>query len=377
MKLSELAPFSAVLIGLTGLLSAAGVAPAYAASVNDGGLQLVRSYTGNLSWSIDGLGSNSGTGTLQIEKPAGGSVVAAFLMVAANLFTGDVGSADLADFRLDGSVPSFTDDASDTVTRFRNFFADVTTIVAPTVNAAPAGVVSVAVDEGAFAANVDGSALVVIFQDPAISVSSVALFFGTSNTIDSQFELAFSALTAPQTQDVRLSVGSAYSAFAAQNTVITVNGQTLTEQAGNFDDCDEYVPGDEDFLNWTCADGSLVTAGGVGDSLTNPVIGLPWTTTSDDELYSLTPFVAVGDTAITVDTSNASNDDNLFFAAFYLEAVALPGAIPIGRASGPTLPATGPSGLAPIGGAAGVVLVVGLVSLGVSRRRASASITRV
>ena len=39
---------------------------------------------------------------------------------------------------------------------------------------------------------------------------------------------------------------------------------------------------------------------------------------SDDELYNLIPFVKNGDTSITVDTLNPSNDDNIFFAGFFL-----------------------------------------------------------
>src|SRR5205823_3032987 len=42
----------------------------------------------------------------------------------------------------------------------------------------------------------------------------------------------------------------------------------------------------------------------------------------DDELYDLRPFVSPGDTELTVATSNPSNDDNIFFAAFVLQNAA-------------------------------------------------------
>lgn len=388
---------------IAGLVAAGGIAPAHAtteapdgvgnaaadalepgsldpslapaASVDDGGLQLIRSYTGNLSWSIDGLGVYTGsTGTFDVEKPAGATVAAAFLIVAG---FDTIETADLADFRLGGVQPTFSDDATDTSYGFRNFFADVTTIVAPIVNAAPAGSQTIAVDEGSNSVSdtIEGSALVVIFDDPAISVSSIALYFGTSQTTGDQFELSFDALTQPQTEDLRLSIGSAFSYGSGQNSVLEVNGQLLTEQAGHFDDCAEFVPGDEDSGTWTCDNGALVTVGGVGDNLDNPVIGDPWTTTSDDELYSLTPFVSVGDSSFEVTTGNSSGDDNIFMAAFFLDEVELIGAAPL-SAPDPELAATGASGSASLAGVALLALLTGLGAMVISRRTRRAGAAR-
>lgn len=341
-----------------------------AASTVDPGVLLVRSYTGSLNWSIDGQSSISGaTGVLEVEKPAGSTVLAAYLMVAAfNLFD----PSDLSTFRLGGVAPTFTDDVRESSGNFRNYFADVTTIVAPVVNAAAPGVTTISVDEGSRFMAIEGSALVVIFDDPAIARSSIALYFGVSiapgaNPVADTYSLAFDPLTLAQTQDVRLSIGSAYSFGSNQNSTVTVNGQTLTQQAGHVDDCDEFVPGDEDFANWVCFDSSLITVGGVGDSLTNPTIGGPWTTTADDELYSLSPFVQVGDTTLDVETL-AVNLDNIFFAGIFMNGVQVVGATQIG-ADDDALAATGPAPLGSAGAIGMLAVVLGMIAVLVARAR--------
>ena len=79
----------------------------------------------------------------------------------------------------------------------------------------------------------------------------------------------------------------------------------MTSAAGNFDD------GQND-------DGALVTVGGVGDSTANPSDPFDSTTTNDDELYTLSPFLANGDTQITLETANPSDDDSIFVAVIYV-----------------------------------------------------------
>ncbi len=347
-----------------GTSSSDAVAPT--ASVDDGGLRLMHAFTGNLNWSVDGLGINppAQTGTLTVEKPAGSAVIRAYLMLAS---FAEVEVAGLSDVRLNGAAPSFTEVATDTAYGFRNFMADVTSIVRPTIDGANAGSISIAINEGANAPRIEGSALLVVFDDPAVSISSIALYFGTSQTSGDNFSLAFDTLSEPQTQDLRMSIGSAYSYGAEQNTAVSVNSQPLSDVAGHFDDCDAFVAGDEDDANWLCNDGALLTVGGVGDSLTNPVVGQPWTTVSDDELYSLSPFVEVGDTQIEVQTLNESGDDNVFMAAFYLDEIELEGAERVSA----ELAETGASETAGLLGAGVLALLVGAAALLVSRRRAA------
>ena len=67
--------------------------------------------------------------------------------------------------------------------------------------------------------------------------------------------------------------------------------------------------------------GALITAGGVGDTNANPPNPNQIANSNpryDDELYNLSPFVNTGDTNINVATRNPSNDDNVFFAGFFI-----------------------------------------------------------
>lgn len=347
-----------------GTSSSGAVAPT--ASVDDGGLRLMHAFTGNLNWSVDGLGINppAQTGTLTVQKPAGAAVIRAYLMLAS---FPEVDVDGLSDVRLNGAAPSFTEVATDTQYGFRNFMADVTSIVRPTIDGASAGNISIAINEGANAGVIEGSSLIVVFDDPAVNLSSIAIYFGTSVTTGDNFTLAFNTLSEPQTQDLRMSLGSAFSYGEGQSTVVSVNGETLSDVAGHFDDCDEFVAGDEDGGNWTCNDGALITVGGVGDSLTNPVVGEPWSTVNDDELYSLAPFVEVGDTQIEVQTLNQSGDDNVFMAVFFLDEIELEGAERVSA----ELAETGASETAGLLGAGVLALLVGAAALLVSRRRAA------
>jgi hypothetical protein len=59
----------------------------------------------------------------------------------------------------------------------------------------------------------------------------------------------------------------------------------------------------------------LLTAGDYYDSNANPLN--PFSKDPDDKLSSLVPFVTAGDMAILVDTSNPSEDDNIFLAAVF------------------------------------------------------------
>jgi hypothetical protein len=81
--------------------------------------------------------------------------------------------------------------------------------------------------------------------------------------------------------------------------------------------------GGNDDGNFVAANGSLMTVGGIGDSTGNPDPACAGGA-GDDELYNLalgnsadpTPFLQTGDTSITFNTSNPTNDDNVFFLGF-------------------------------------------------------------
>lgn len=105
--------------------------------------------------------------------------------------------------------------------------------------------------------------------------------------------------------ELSLGIGFSFTPDACgQCSEIDVNGQDLTDVAGNFDD-------------GFGSNGGLITVGGYDD----PLVSSPPASAADDhERYDLTSFLSDGDMQIVIDTLNPSNDDNIFLAAFYLGA---------------------------------------------------------
>ena len=316
---------------LASLLSVVSVsAPASAAvtlpattSWTNAGLQQMALLTGRLKTSIDGFGSTTGSGQIQVEKPtANAKVVAAFVTLVGT--TGTSNLATPSDVLLGGQAISFSHVATVTQnTAFRNFFADVTTLVKPTVDAAGAGILDLAVDEGAGQSSYDGLSLIVVFDDPNTVWSSVLVAFGASKSAGDSFSLAFPALNANELAGHRLSVGIGFGFQGNNNsgqastiditTSSLASASRIAEYAGSFDD-------------GAAANGALITVGGIGDSNANPIIGAPFTHPADDELYNLSGLLNVGDTELTIKTRNASGDDNLFQAVFFINRVSITGA---------------------------------------------------
>ena len=110
--------------------------------------------------------------------------------------------------------------------------------------------------------------------------------------------------------DLGLGISFSYQSGGSQQfSTVDVNGQRVSSAAGGEDDGQP-------------ANGALITVGGVGDSNANPSDpnAPPTNPRSDDELYSLLPFVNTGDTTIQVATRNPSGDDNIFYASLVLNS---------------------------------------------------------
>ena len=368
-----------------------GTSPAFAYDVpsswSESGLKVVVNEVGTYSWSIDGLGTKIGTGTgnLDVNKPAGATVHKAYLMAAQVRDAAKPTLGAPSTVLLNGSAVTFELESLDASTGcsgpcfFNNYFADVTSLVSSTLNAAGTGLTTISIDEGVDESNdplIEGTALIVIWNDPAIDVSTIILAFGNSNPEGDNFSLAFDALTSPQLEDLQMSIGDTFSYQTpsdsisdSQASAITVNGQALADAAGGFDDCYVDGQGADPILHWDCEDGALISVGGVGDATTNPTLPVsdPIGEQPDDELYSLSPFVQVGSTSIEVQTRNPSSDDNVFFAAFNLKHII---ATVSTDGAAPTLPNTGLDGRSAglLGALAALVVVVGAVALASARR---------
>ncbi len=301
-------------------------------SWTNAGLQEMLRISGPITVSVDGAGFTTRTGTIQVDKPANSTVIAAYLTSAVTM-----DATAPSGVTLEGQAVTFSHTAHSGY--FYNYFSDVTSIVQPLIDAAGAGTTSLTIDEGAVAPTTgsnDGEELVVIFNDPAKPVSSVILAFGASQSAGDSFSMNFPALTNMNFQHATLSLGIGFSyqvANRSQQTDVKVSTssnsspQWVSQTAGGQDD-------------GQASNGALLTVGGIGDSTDLPALT---TTANDDEFYSLDSFLTLGDSSLTFNTRNASADDNVFQAVLYLEGVAVDGAVTVGSAPTVTVPPSNPT----------------------------------
>jgi hypothetical protein len=294
-----------------------GTGPREASSV-EGGQSLAPVVTeyGRVTLSVDGLGSNSGGGIIQVEKPAGATVRRAYMAAASTGFSGYTIQA--GNIKINDNFVAFTTTVPcSAAVACVNHWAEVTSIVKPIVDGAPAGRVDLIVTEDAsVTTRIDGEILAVIFDDPNRTAdSTIVLLFGAQNVAGDTFSIGLSEPLDTSNPDLILNLGLGIS-FGAQVTnqpqpqfsEVSVNQQRMTSAAGGQDD-------------GALANGALLTVGGLDDSTDNPAdphAGPAGNPRSDDELYNLLPFVENGDTSIEVFTLNPSNDDNIFFASLLL-----------------------------------------------------------
>ncbi|MFT7679980.1 MAG: hypothetical protein ACI8QC_003986 [Planctomycetota bacterium] len=280
---------------------------AFLANTASAQLSGVVTEDGLISTSTSAIGTNDPNGgLLDVMKPNAGSTVrSAYLAAATHGPTIAAGDINLA-----GSPVTFTNHATNSF--FENYFTDVTGIVQPIIDGAGAGLTQLAVTEGPNNNSIDGTILIVIFDDPAVTTSAgVIILFGGQNTTGDQFTISLAApldLTDPNataTMGLGISFGFQGTSGTSMISEIDVNGARLTSSAGGEDDGGPF-------------NGGLITMGGLGDSTMNPANPFGGSTgfDTDDELYTLLPFVMTGDTQIIVDTINPTNDDNIFVGLF-------------------------------------------------------------
>ena len=193
---------------------------------------------------------------------------------------------------------------------FHNVFADVTSIVAPLVDPASAGIVPVSVFEVG-TDSINGTVLVVIFNDPNQGPdNSVILLFDDQATGGETFSVQLGAQIAADTAKLDFGLGIGHSFQGPNGTpmvnLVDVNGSRLTSSAGGEDD-------------GIAENGGLITLGGIGDDNFNPPDPLAPSSglRTDDELYDLRPpFVSPGGQEIKVFSFNPTDDDNIFFSYF-------------------------------------------------------------
>ncbi len=289
----------------------AGFDQVTAASTLSGGINPLVTETGQITLSIDGVGTD-GAGTFQVEKPAGATVRGAYMAAAS---TGYCTGCQIANgwITLNGTGVSWAQTTPSFIFS-TNYWSEVTGHVKATLDAAAPGIVNISVSE-TNSGQIDGSVLAVIFDDPnQTTVNTVSLLFGAQRIAGDDFYLGLSNPldTSVPGLVIDMSLGISYGYQpGGQVSLVDVKGQRLTSSAGGQDDGQP-------------ANGALITVGGVGDSNANPS---PYAAASsvrtDDELYNLIPFLADGDQVVPIHTQNPSNDDNIFFAAFFLTVEAV------------------------------------------------------
>jgi hypothetical protein len=263
-----------------------------------------QTFTGTVGLSTDGFGSLSSNGSISASVPTGSTVLAAYLYSATFSTSGS------PTVSLNGNAVTFGAPVPNATAccALASHRADVTSIVKPIIDGGAGGIYNFNVFEGN--SNIDGEALVVVYSNATLAQATVGILDGfasvTGDTTSINFADPLDPTQAGFFAEMRLGIG--FSCCVTQNSRVEVNGQLLTTQAGNMDDADNMSP----------SNGRLITVGGFDDpfSPANP------TYADDHERYDLTPFIAAGDTSITVDTFNASRDDNIFLTTFWTSGLA-------------------------------------------------------
>lgn len=270
-------------------------------------LSTFKNFTGNVAVSTDGFGALSNSGTISADVPAGATVLGAYLYTAVfrnQAHTGVGGTLGGFAVPYGASVPNTSPSALGCCA-LSSARADVTSIVAPIINGGPGGIYNFAVTETSDSQ--DGEALVVVYSLASLPVATVAILDGFSAVSGDSASITFASPLDPTAAGffAEMRIGDSFSC-CDQKSSIKVNGVTVTENAGNYDD------------GLDLADGSLITVGGFDDPFSPllPAYG------DDHERYNLVPQIALGDTIIKVDSLNPDATDNIFLEVFHVSGIA-------------------------------------------------------
>jgi PEP-CTERM motif-containing protein len=273
----------------------------------------------NAALSIDAacaIGCNAEQNALQTDVPSNATVVAAYLYVA-DIFGGNAqpnGSVVLAGNTL--NLSTFTR-LTPNVNPANTYRLDVTSIMKPIIE----GTGGLQTHSYVENFDMDGAVLVVAYRNASTQGGTAIILDGELALQGDTTTLGFSSPY--QGGDVIMSMADSFSFQpAGQFTRVDITTSSnstprrLTGCAGGQDDGGGF-------------DGGLITAGGIGDSPTNPNVspcfdGDAGGPRADDELYNLAlgndqnpaGFLTKGDTSVTFNTINPSNNDNVFALFF-------------------------------------------------------------
>lgn len=321
-----------------GLAAVVGLCMLFGGTAAQASLTSFQSFNGNVALSTDGWGGLDGSGVISASAPNGSTVMAAYLYTATQN-----SSVVPTAVTLNGNSVTYTNTSANATAccDLRSHRVDVTSIVKPVIDGGAGGVYNFNIEEGANNSAIDGHALVVVYSNPSLPDASVGILDGFASVTGDTTSINFAQALNPGDPGffAEMILGINFSCCDQKSTV-EVNDQVLTQNAGNNNDGEDL------------ANGSLITVGSFDDAVSalNPSYA------NDTERYDLSSFITSGDTSIKIDTINASQDDNIFLAGFYVSGEAGFNAPP---PSTPAIPLP----------AAGWLMITGLGGLAALRRR--------
>lgn len=273
------------------------------------GLTVFNTFQGNIGYSSDGFGSTAAGGVISASVPAGSTVLAAYLYTAT-IF--NASNASISGTTLNGSAVSFNPlvaQVPNLCCGLASARADVTSIVKPIIDGGVGGVYNFNISESSTSSQ-DGEALVVVYSNPTLGISTFVILDGFSASTGDNFAVNFANPLSPAAPGfhAEMALGISFSAInqsPIQQSDVTVNGTVISRNSGGNDD-------------GQLANGALITVGGFDDPFSTLLPTYP----NDHERYDLQPHITAGDTTINVATRNPSGDDNIFLAMFFVDGLA-------------------------------------------------------
>ena len=287
-------------------------------------LSVLNTFTGNELVSTDGCGSKTASCTLQSNIQAGSTIQAAYLYSSTFTSTTDPNGITL------GKGGATTTPIFIPLGLNNGFLqawrADVTNFVQ--TNANIGSLTTWTVTEGGKTSVLDGEAIVIVYSNAGAqpNTHTILILDGFSASTGDIAKIGFTALPVGFTAHMFLGDGFSFDGInplapdaISQVSTITVNGTNITTVAGHCDH-DQDGPG-------SCDNGNLFTMGSSNaGSKTDPFTPFPCAGLgcigSDHEAYDLGNVFKVGDIAGTLNTLNASGDDNIFLEVFDISGTA-------------------------------------------------------
>jgi hypothetical protein len=183
---------------------------------------------GNVKLSTDGWGGLSNAGAIQAEAASGSTVLAAYLYTATYFNSSLIPDS----VTLNSTAVSYDWLSVNPDNGLGTARADVTSLVKSVIDSGPGGTYDFQIDEGAQGGSINGSALVVVYENPALPKATVGVLNGFSAVGGDSASIIFSQALDPTASGffAEMVIGSSHSC-CNQSSTITVNGASLSPAA--------------------------------------------------------------------------------------------------------------------------------------------------